>query len=198
MNTYRTRASRRAEQKRRASAPARMLLAALGTAGAIVLGVLAGGGTFAVWATSASAAAPATVQSGSASLTVTPLTLAATDLYPGKTVFAATTVRNTGSTPLALAVQSAAATAGPSAFTSALAVSTSTGSSAADCAAGRATATTTSTLGAAPVSLGATLAPGATVTVCLGVGLPGSAPAAAAGAASTPLTFTLSGTQVRS
>lgn len=187
----RSRAALRAEQKRRASAPARMLLAALGTAGAIILGILAGGGTFAVWASSATAAETATVTAGSAALSLTPLSLSATELYPGKTVYGATTVRNDGTTPLALTVQ--ASTAAPTAFTSALVVSIGSGT-AANCTAGKVAATATTPLGTA-ANLGTTLAPGATATLCVGIGLPTGAPAAAAGAASTALSVTISGTQ---
>ncbi|MGP3533334.1 hypothetical protein ACTU3I_00960 [Microbacterium sp. RD1] len=193
MTRPRSRAALRAQQKRRASAPVRMLLAALGTAGAILLGILAGGGTFAAWASSASAAGPATVTAGSASLSLSPLSLNATDLYPGKTVFGATTVRNTGTTPLALSVQPAAAA---TAFISALAVSVGQGSSAADCTAGKVAPAATTSLGAA-ANPGVTLAPGVSVVLCMGVGLPSGAPAAAAGAASTALVLTVSGTQVQ-
>lgn len=194
MNSHPTRASRRAEQKRRAFAPTRMLLAALGTAGAIVIGVLAGGGTFAVWATSASAASTSTVTAGSAALSLTPLSLTATDLYPGKTVWGTTTVRNDGTTPLTLSLQGISSSAVATAFTSALVVSAGTGSPA-NCTAGKVAPTAAAPLGAA-ANLGTTLAPGATVTLCIGVGLPAQAPAGAAGAASTALSLTVTGTQV--
>ncbi|QEW01974.1 hypothetical protein [Microbacterium lushaniae] len=188
----RLRPAPRAQQHRRASAPVRMLLAALGTAGAIILGIVAGSGTFAAWASSAPAAGAVTVTAGSAALSLTPLSLTATDLYPGKTVYAATTVRNAGTTPLALAVQASSAAATP--FTSALVVSAGSGT-AANCTAGRVAPTVTTPLGA-PATLAQTLAPGTTATLCIGVGLPVGAPAAAAGAAAGALSITVSGSQV--
>ncbi|MDR7185053.1 hypothetical protein J2X85_002087 [Microbacterium trichothecenolyticum] len=187
-------AARRAA--RRAAAPRRLLLGALGAAGAIVLGVLAGGGTFALWTVAAPAASAVTLQAGSAGLTSTPLQLSATNLYPGRTVYAATTVSNTGTTPLALTIDPVTSTAAAP-FTTAVAVIVGKTSSAADCTAGRVPATVTTTVGAAGSDLQLTLAPGASQLVCIGVGLPQNAPAAAAGAAASTLTITISGTQVR-
>ena len=181
---------------RRAAAPRRLLLGALGAAGAIVLGVLAGGGTFALWTVAAPAASAVTLQAGSAGLTSTPLQLSATNLYPGRTVYAATTVSNTGTTPLALTIDPVTSTAATP-FTTAVAVSVGKTSSAADCTAGRVPATVTTTVGAAGSDLQLTLAPGASQLVCVGVGLPQNAPATAAGAAASVLTITISGTQVR-
>ena len=187
-------AARRAA--RRAAAPRRLLLGALGTAGAIVLGVLAGGGTFALWTVAAPAASAVTLQAGSAGLTSTPLQLSAANLYPGRTVYAATTVSNTGTTPLALTIDPVTSTAATP-FTTAVAVNVGKTASAADCTAGRVPATVTTTVGAAGSDLQLTLAPGASQLVCIGVGLPQNAPAAAAGAAASTLTITISGTQVR-
>ena len=188
-------AARRAA--RRAAAPHRLLLGALGTAGAIVLGVLAGGGTFALWTVAAPAASAVTLQAGSAGLSSTPLQLSATNLYPGRTVYAATTVSNTGTTPLALTIDPVASTAAATPFASAVAVTVGKTSSAADCTAGRVPATVTTTVGAAGSDLQLTLAPGASQLVCVGVGLPQNASSAAAGAAASVLTITISGTQVR-
>lgn len=188
----RPRPARRAQQQRRASAPVRMLLAALGTAGAIVLGIVAGGGTFAAWASSAPASGAVTVTAGSAALSLTPLALNATDLYPGKTVYAATTVRNDGTTPLALSVQGSSAATTP--FTSALVVSAGRGA-VAECTAGKVAPTVTTPLGAS-ADLAQALAPGTAATLCIEVGLPVGAPAAAAGAAAGALSLTVSGSQV--
>ena len=182
---------------RRAEAPRRLLLGALAAAGAIVLGVLAGGGTFALWTAAAPAAAAVTLQSGSATLTATPLDLSAIGLYPGRIVYAATTVRNTGTTPLALTIDPVTSTAAATPFSTAVAVTVGNTSSVADCATGRVPATIATTVGAAGSDLQLTLAPGASQLVCVGVGLPHNAPAAAAGAAASVLTITISGMQVR-
>jgi hypothetical protein len=189
-------AARRAA--RRAAAPRRLLLGALGTAGAIVLGVLAGGGTFALWTAAAPAAAAVTLQAGSSGLTATPVDLSATGLYPGRTISGATTVRNTGTTPLALTIDRVTSSTAATPFTSAVAVTVGPTASVADCTAGRIAAAATTGVGAAAASdLGLTLAPGASQLLCIGVGLPQTAPAAAAGEAASVLTITISGTQVR-
>jgi len=185
-------AARRAQ--RRVAAPARMLRAALATTGVIVLGILAGGGTYAAWSVSAPAAAATTLQAGSAGLQVTDPGLNAAGLHPGRAVYGATEVRNTGTVPLALTFQ-ATTSAAPSAFTAALRVTTSPLSASGRCD-GTTAPTATVTPGSAPAGVG-TLAPGATQRVCVGLGLAHDAPAAAIGAAASTLTLTVSGTQVR-
>ncbi len=185
-------AARRAQ--RRAAAPARMLRAALGTVGVIVLGILAGGGTYAAWSVSAPAAAATTLQAGSAGLQVTDPGLTATGLYPGRSVHGVTEVRNTGTVPLALTFQ-ATTSAAPTAFTAALRVSAAPVAPSGRCDVS-VTPVATIGLGAAPAGVG-TLAPGATQRVCLGLGLAQDAPAAVMGAAASALTFTVSGTQVQ-
>jgi hypothetical protein len=194
------RARRHAAQRepRRTPAPVRLLLGALGTAGAIVLGVLAGGGTYAAWSVAAPAAAATTLHTGSASLTTTGLQLNATGLYPGLTAYAPTTVRNTGTTPLALALDPAAGPATPTPFSASVIISAAQVASAGDCTAGRVPAGATTRVGAsAAADLRVTLSPGASALVCIGVGMPHDAPAIAAGAAASALALTISGTQVR-
>lgn len=181
---------------RRASAPRRLLLGALGAAGAIVLGVLAGGGTFAVWTAAAPAASAVTLRAGSAGLTATPLALSATDLYPGRTLFASTTVRNTGTTPLALALGPVTSSTGATAFTTAVTVTVGTAASAADCTAGRLSAVVSTRVGGTGADLRLALVPGASQLLCVGIGLPQDAPAGAAGGAASVLTLTVSGSQV--
>ncbi|MCR2783154.1 MULTISPECIES: hypothetical protein [unclassified Microbacterium] len=192
-----TRRSRRLARRRRTSAPVKMLLATLGTTGAIVCGVLAGGGTYAAWSVSAPAAAAATLQAGSAELSTDGVQLSATGLYPGRTVYGSSAVRNTGTTPLALSLDSVSS-ATTNAFTGALVVTVGVAASTADCAAGRVAPTVTTRV--APDIAGdlrVTLAPAATTVMCVGLGLPQNAPAAAAGAAASALTLTITGIQVR-
>lgn len=194
----RTRRHAARRDARRASAPRRLMLGALGTAGAIVLGVLAGGGTFALWTAADPAAAAVTLRAGSAGLSASPLQLSATGLFPGRMVYAATTVRNTGTTPLALSVDPVKSAMAATSFTTALVVTVGTTASAADCAAGRIDAGVTAGVGAAKGSdLTLTLQAGASQLLCIGIGLPQTAPAAAAGGAASVLTITVSGTQVR-
>jgi hypothetical protein len=179
-----------------AATPRRLLLGALGAAGAIVLGVLAGGGTFAVWTAAAPAASGVTVRAGSASLTATALQLSAANLYPGRTAFSPTTVRNAGTTPLALTIDPVTSSTGSTAFTAAVALTIGKAASAADCTAGRVPAAVNTRVGAAASDLQLTLAPGASQILCVGAGLPQDAPAAAAGGAASVLTITVSATQV--
>ncbi|WP_194397580.1 hypothetical protein [Microbacterium atlanticum] len=192
-STRRPAASRDA---RRAPAPRRLLLGALGAAGATVLGVLAGGGTFAVWTAATPVASAVTLQAGSAGLTATPLSLSAANLYPGRTVFAPTTVRNTGTVPLALTLDPVTSSAGATAFTTAVLVTAGAAASGAACTAGAVPAAVSTRVGAAGADLQVTLAPGASQIVCVGVGLPHDAPAGAAGSAASVLTLTVSGMQV--
>ncbi len=194
------RTRRHAERRdaRRAAAPQRLLLGALATAGAILLGVLAGGGTFALWTAAAPAAAAVTLRAGSAGVSATPLQLSATGLYPGRTVYAATTIGNTGSAPLALTIDPVKTSTAATPFTTALVVTVATATSADDCTAGRVPALITTGISATGGSdLRLTLAPGAQKMLCIGVGLPHTAPAAAAGGAASVLTITVSGRQVR-
>lgn len=193
-----SRRSRRLADRRRTSAPMKMLLATLGTAAVIVGGVVAGGGTYALWSTAAPVGTDTVLRAGSADLTATDPRLAATGLYPGRTVYGSTVVSNTGTTPLALTLDSVSAPTG-SAFTAALVVTVGISASAADCTAGRVAPTATTTVAAGTVSdLRVALAPGASQRLCIGLGLPAAAPAAAAGAAASALTLTISGTQVLS
>lgn len=199
MSRHALRASQAQQQPRRRSTPARLLLGAAAAGGAVILGILAGGGTFAVWNSTASVASAATLRAGSSSLTVTPLALSATGLYPGRTMYAASTVRNTGTTPLALSLDAVTGPQTATPFSAAVTVSAGTARSAADCTAGRGSSVVTVAVGAAPhAALAATVAPGASAIVCIGVGLPANAPAAAAGGAASPLALSISGTQVRS
>lgn len=191
-----TRRSLRLAQRRRRCAPAKMLLATLGTAGAIVLGVTAGGGTYAAWTAAAPAAAAATLQAGSAELSAADLKLSATGMYPGRTAYSSSVVRNTGTTPLALALGNVAA-ATSNGLTAALVVTVGTTASAADCTAGRVTPKATTSVGSGVASdLQVTLAPGASTTLCVGLGLPLTAPASAAGITASGLSLTIRGTQV--
>ncbi|MDL5352061.1 hypothetical protein [Microbacterium sp. zg-YB36] len=184
-------AARRA--KRLASTPTRLLLATLSTVAVIVLGVLAGGGTYALWSVSAPAAAATTLKAGSAGLTVTDPMLAASGLYPGRTVFSGTEVRNTGSVPLSLTLH-ATSSAAPTAFTTALQLTAGTPTAPGECG-GTLTAPATTSVGGAAVNL-VTVEPGATIHLCVGLRLPLDAPTTAAGAAASGFTLTISGTQV--
>ncbi|MFG6503435.1 hypothetical protein [Microbacterium sp. P05] len=192
------RALRREEKPRRRSATSRLLLGASGVAGAVVLGIVAGGGTFAVWNSTASAASAATVKAGSSSISVTALQLSATDLYPGRGVYAASTVRNTGTTPLTLSLDSVTGPKVATPFTSALVLSVGTAASAADCTAGRVSNAVTAPLTRiVRADLATTIGVGGNALLCVGLALPTDAPSAAAGASASAVTVTISGTQAR-
>lgn len=192
------REARREVQPRRRSAPVRMLLGAAGVSGAVIMGIVAGGGTFAVWNVAAPVASAATVKAGSSAITATPLQLAASALYPGRTIYATSSIRNTGTTPLSISLDAVTGPAVATPFSSALTVSVAVTNSAADCVAGKVTAAANAGAGTTMKAvLAPSVAPGSAALVCVGIGLSPDAPAAAAGGATTALTLLISGAQVR-
>ena len=184
---------RAARRGRRASRATRMMQAALGAVLMTVLGILAGGGTYALWSAVASTGSQATLTAGTAELSLSGNAPSATGLYPGRTAYAVTTVRNTGTTPLRLSLTAGAASTD---LGRALAVTAAPLPSGSSCAAGLPGGPGSVALGSA-TDLGITLAPGATTQLCLGVGLPTAAPVTAAGGTAS-VSFTVTGIQVLS
>lgn len=178
----------------RSSRLARRFGVATATAGAAVLvAVVAAGGTYALWNESKSLD-PGTITSGHTGLTINDLTsypivgLDTTALYPGYSVITASplTVKNTGTTPLHVTPGTVTFSNPSSALASQLVVAI------------RQTATCTAT----PVGSTATsftsfdLQPGATTTICVEVQLKSNAPASVQGI-TLGFTAQLVGTQVR-
>lgn len=164
--------------------------------GAVIIGVLGAGGTYALWNSSAPLPA-ATLKSGTATLAVSaPLSMATDPLYPGRTVYGTATVANTGDVPLVLSVSALAGPGTPDAFSQSLTVGVGVVDSAATCAAGTFTPTWTGTFAAATAgTLSSTATLGGSRIVCVSVSMSGSASAAALGKPAATFSLTLTGTQ---
>jgi len=157
-----------------------------------MLGILAGGGTFALWSAAAPIGSGTKLTAGSAELSVSAADLAATSLYPGRSVSAVTTIRNAGTTALRLSMTPT----GPgSEFARALRFTAAVTTSAADCIAGHVPSSSSTAVGTA-VELGITLEPGASAQVCVGIGLPTTAPMSASAASPSSFTISFTGAQV--
>lgn len=177
----------------------RSLLVAVGAASAgIVLAVSATGGTYA-YLNSAAAAGGAVLQSGTAALSVSTLSLPTPALYPGRTARGSATVTNTGTVALKLRVSGLTFSSAASAFSSALVVGAglpSTGSTAADCANVFPSTWSGTRAAPAPAPLNTTLAAGATVVLCVSVTLPAGAPDAARSNTDAAFVVTVDGSQL--
>jgi hypothetical protein len=159
----------------------RGILKALATVtAALAIGVLATGGTYALWNKSA-AIATATITAGTAGLAVTtPLSMPATVIYPGITIYGTFAVKNTGDVSMLLNVKSLALP--PTALGSALTVSAGVVSTTGACATGVSLPWSGTAASVAAVNLSSTaLAAGASATVCVGLAVLSSAPVSAAG-----------------
>jgi hypothetical protein len=175
-----------------------LLTTALALAVAVILAVVAAGGTFALWHTQRTVPG-GVVTTGSAELAVTGATgMSLAQLYPGQTTTGQVTVTNTGTVPLGLrvdAVTTPAATAGGAAeaFAGAVRVNlwakTATG-----CPATAPARAWTGVVGAPGKDLGLTVGPGSAQVLCLAVTLAPDAPTAAQGA-TVPLSVALGGVQ---
>lgn len=147
---------------------------------ALAIGVLATGGTYALWNKS-TAIASATITAGTAGLAVTtPLSMPATVIYPGLTIYGTFAVKNTGNVSMLLSVKSLALP--PTALGSALTVSAGVVSTAGACATGVSLPWSGTAASVATVNLsGTALAVGASATVCVALAVPLPAPVSAAG-----------------
>ncbi|OIH94441.1 TasA family protein [Curtobacterium sp. MCBA15_001] len=166
---------------------------------AVLVSLLGTGGTYALWNASASTKG-ATVKSGTATLTVSPLSaMYSPALGPGSSTVGSFTVRNSGTVPLSVRVMTTATKVSYAGTTDAVVLGTQTlklasVASASACRAG---------LGGASGPLASfdtgsgyyTLPVGATGTACLEVVLASDAPQSVSGAV-TDFTLTVTGTQV--
>jgi len=169
-----------------------MVSAALLVTVAIALAVLGAGGSYAYLNASAPVAAATTIKSGTATLTVSSLTLPVSALYPGATVNAPVTVTNNGDVPLALRI---AGFTPPTPATT-LSASLSIGLSVGACPVVP-NPSWSALLSTTPVvtSLGKTLPIGGSTLLCVSVTLPLSAPATAQGLSATNFGIVIDGIQ---
>ncbi|GAA2237410.1 hypothetical protein N1031_11495 [Herbiconiux moechotypicola] len=184
---------------RRHAAPSRALrrlgLALAAASGAVVLAVVASGGTYALLNSSATVPG-AVVRSGTATLAVTTaLSLPTTVLYPGISISGSAIVQNTGNVPLSLRIAGLSRTSSATDFASSLTVGVSTVATSASCPA-VSTAWTGTFASATPTDLSVRLAQNGSVRVCVSVSLPVGAPATANANAATTFILSLDGRQV--
>ena len=163
---------------------------------ALFVGVVATGGTYALWNSSVKIGG-GTVKAGAATLVISrALTMSSTLLYPGLTTYGAFEVTNSGDVPLQLNLQSLTGVTS-NGFTQNLTVSVAVAPSAtvADCPA--LSSYPWSRVATAPTagSLGTTLSAGSSATLCVSTSLASNAPAAAQGQSAPSFTLTVGGTQ---
>lgn len=152
-----------------------LALAAASAFLAVILATTAAGGTYALL--NSSAATPSsTIISGTATLTVSTLTLPTVALYPGLVIAAPVTVTNTGDVPLAVIRSSLIAPTAVSTFSAALTIGLTVVATPAACT-GTVTPTASATFANAPsAAVGLTLATAQSGTLCVSVALSADAP----------------------
>jgi predicted ribosomally synthesized peptide with SipW-like signal peptide len=166
---------------------------------AIVASVVLSGGTFA-YLNATDAVPAATIKAGSAALTTTGSPLVLTGLYPGSTQSAAFTINNTGDVPLILNVSGVGAPAADAnslsaALTIRVDVTTAGCSTLPGTAGWQSTFAATLPTANTPVSLGSTVAAGATATLCLSATLQPNAPNGVQGGTTKSFSVTIGGVQ---
>ncbi len=176
--------------------PRSMITGTITLALAIGISVIAAGGSYALWNTSAPAGSATTLSSGTANLTVSTLSLSTTLLAPGRTFYGSAAVANTGDVPLSLT----ATLSGPTSstvFSQGLTVGFSTAATAAACigAAPASTATFASPSAATFGTLPTSATSGSPLYLCVSLTLNPSVSAAAQGQSASTFGVTLSGAQ---
>ncbi|MDY7541681.1 MULTISPECIES: hypothetical protein [unclassified Cryobacterium] len=191
-------ASRCISRLRKAVSVRSMALAIVTLVSASCLAVLGTGGSYAFLNSKAPIAA-GTLQSGTATLTASPVTLSTAGMSPGLTVYGAATVTNTGNVPLALRIVSLTPPTNAAAITDltpSLTIGLAVVASAAVCTAGS-VPTWSTVLNATPTaaSLGTTLPVGGSAVLCLSVALALDAPSKAQGLTATNFGIVIDGIQ---
>ena len=175
-----------------------ILTALAAVSAALFVGVIATGGTYALWNSSVKIGG-GTVKAGAATLVISrPLTMSSTLLYPGLTTYGVFAITNSGDVPLQLNLQSltgVTSNALTQNLTLSVAVASSASATTADCPA--ISSYPWSRVATAPTagSLGTTLNVGASATLCVSTSLASNAPAAAQGQSAPSFTLTVGGTQ---
>jgi hypothetical protein len=173
--------------------------AAIGSSFAILiavgLAVLTAGGTYALSNAQRTIAPVATITAGNAALTTTAISVPTTPMYPGLTLYAPSTVQNTGTVPLTLGGTLSAPTA-PNAISQALSVGMSVAPTTGCPAAAPLTPPPTgATLGSPSLSTAIVIPAGGKVSICVSISLLTTASTLAQSQTATGLTLTVLGTQ---
>lgn len=151
-------------------------------AATVTLSLLATSGTYALWS-GASTVNGSTISTGSIGLTINGTAnyaipnLNASKLAPGRSVTAAITVANTGSTPIGVTVTNVTIGANTNALAAQLTLRATAVANAASCVAGLAGGTTAALSAFSTTTTPLVMAPGASQVVCLELGLSATAPA---------------------
>jgi hypothetical protein len=165
---------------------------------AICLAILGAGGSYAFLNSKAPIAA-GTLQSGTAALTVSAVTLPTAGMSPGTTVYGAATVTNAGNVPLAIRIVSLTPPTNAAAITNltpSLSLGLAVVKNAAACTTGS-TPTWSTLLNATPTgaSLGTTVPVGGSAVLCISVALALTAPSAAQGLSAANFAIVIDGIQ---
>ncbi|MBF4633517.1 hypothetical protein ITJ38_03765 [Agreia pratensis] len=138
------------------------------------------------------------ISAGSADLSLSPLSLDTTSLYPGLTLVGPVTVTNTGNVPLQLGVAGLTMPSGSAAnaLSDSLVVGVRTVPSASSCTAANASPVWSGSAASAPAgSIGSTLPKSTSQILCVSVTLPINAPAESQGKSASGISLRISGTQ---
>ena len=147
--------------------------ATLVVVGAMGLAVFAAGGTYALLNSSTSIGSAASITSGTAALTVSPLTMSTAVLYPGLTTYGAATVTNTGDVPLSVRITGLTSPTATTPLSESLTIGVGVAASSADCTSGAVTPSWTGTFAAATTAtIGPPLAAGSSATLCVSAEMP--------------------------
>lgn len=199
MIKLRTSATPQGGRSARGSSRARVSLRALigsefAILAAVGLAVVSAGGTYAL-VNSQQQLAPATITAGNAALTVTPISVPATPMYPGLTLYAPSTVTNTGTVALSLG-GTLSASAAPNAFSQALSVRIDTAPPTGCLASGPlSTPPPGATLGSPNLATAIVIPAGQQVAICVSISLLSTASSAAQSQTASGLTLTVLGVQ---
>ena len=163
---------------------------------AVGLAVLAAGGTYALFTSSASIDSAVTLTSGTATLAVTPLTMSTTPLYPGLTTFGTATVTNTGDVPLSVRITGLTSPTATTPFSQSLTIGVGIAASPAACSDGTFTPTWTGTFpSVTTAAIGSPLAVGSSGTFCVSVAMPLTAVAGSQGQSAANFGILIDGIQ---
>ncbi|SDK60885.1 hypothetical protein SAMN05216282_108139 [Cryobacterium psychrotolerans] len=144
--------------------------ATLVVVGAMGLAVLAAGGTYALLNSSTSIGSAASITSGTAALTVSPLTMSTAVLYPGLTTYGAATVTNTGDVPLSVRITGLTSPTATTPFSQSLTIGGGIVASPAACSSGTFTPGWAGPFPSATTAVvGSVLAAGSSATFCVSV-----------------------------
>ena len=163
---------------------------------AICVAVLAAGGTYALLSSNATIDSAVTITSGTATLTVSPLTMSTAPLYPGRTTHGTATVTNTGDVPLSVRIAGLTAPTATTPFSQSLIIGVGIATSPAACSNGTFTPTWTGAFPSGTTAvIGPAIAAGASGTFCVSVEMPLTAVAGSQGQSAVDFGILIDGIQ---